>query len=360
MRIFWGIQPTGRKHLGNYLGAIVQYVAGQEHGDPAIYCVVDLHATTVAYDPSELRARLYDTAAILLAAGLNPARCVFFRQSDVVEHPVLTWLLSSVTAKGELERMHQFRAKTAGQRELASVGLFTYPVLMAADILAYRAEEVPVGDDQREHVELTRDVAARFNTRYGEGILTVPEARTPAVGARIMDLQHPEHKMSTTGSAEQGTVYVLDEPDAVARKVRRAATDSGSEVRRGPGKAGISNRSRSSPRCGAARPRWWRPTSPARATASSRPRSRRRSSPCSQACASATRRCAKTNRHWRPCWPRGRRAPGSCAGRCWPTCAPRWASAGASRAADDRRPGRPGAMRAAGLEPARARAPTGS
>jgi tryptophanyl-tRNA synthetase len=241
VRIFSGIQPTGRKHLGNYLGAIVQYVAGQEHGDPAIYCVVDLHATTVAYDPAELRARLYDTAAILLAAGLNPARCVFFRQSDVVEHPELTWLLSSVTAKGELERMHQFRAKTAGQRELASVGLFTYPVLMAADILAYRAEEVPVGDDQREHVELTRDVAARFNTRYGEGILTVPEARTPAVGARIMDLQHPEHKMSTTGSAEQGTVYVLDEPDAVARKVRRAATDSGSEVRRGPGKAGISN-----------------------------------------------------------------------------------------------------------------------
>src|SRR5690349_17313211 len=185
MIIFSGIQPTGRKHLGNYIGAIRQYVEGQDRGDPAIFCIVDLHAITVAYDPDELRESLYDLTALLLAAGLDPARCILFRQSDVPEHTELTWLLSSVTAVGELNRMHQFRDKSVAQRELISAGLLYYPVLMAADVLAYRAHEVPVGEDQREHLELMRDVARRFNARYGEEILVVPEHRIPAVGARI-------------------------------------------------------------------------------------------------------------------------------------------------------------------------------
>jgi tryptophanyl-tRNA synthetase len=239
MRIFSGIQPTGRKHLGNYIGAITQYVAGQDRGE-AIYCIVDLHALTVPYDPSELRTSTYDAAATLLAAGLEPDRCIFFRQSDVHEHTELTWLLSSVTAYGELNRMTQFKDKSGAQRELVSAGLFFYPVLMAADVLAYRANEVPVGDDQRQHVELMRDVAERFNARFGE-TLVVPEVRIPEVGARIMDLQFPDRKMSTTGGSPQGTVYVLDEPDAVVKKFRSAVTDSGTEVRRGADKAGVSN-----------------------------------------------------------------------------------------------------------------------
>ena len=241
MRIFSGIQPTGRKHLGNYIGAIRQYVSGQERGDPAIYCIVDLHATTVPYDPKVLRERLYDTTAILLAAGLDPDRCILFRQGDVPEHPELCWLLSSVTAIGELNRMHQFRDKSVAQRELVSAGLLFYPILQAADVLAYRAHEVPVGEDQREHLELMRDVARRFNARFGEGILVVPEHRIPEVGARIMDLQEPTRKMSTTGGTEEGTVYVLDEPDVVRKKLRRAVTDSGTEIRRGEDKPGVTN-----------------------------------------------------------------------------------------------------------------------
>jgi tryptophanyl-tRNA synthetase len=239
VRIFSGIQPTGRKHLGNYVGAITQYVAGQDRGD-AIYCIVDLHAITVAYEPGALRESVYDTAATLLAAGLEPDRCIFFRQSDVREHTELTWLLSSVTAFGELNRMTQFKDKSAAQRELVSAGLFFYPVLQAADVLAYRADEVPVGEDQRQHLELMRDVAERFNTRFGQ-TLVVPEARIPQVGARIMDLQFPDRKMSTTGGSPQGTVYVLDEPPTVTKKIRSAVTDSGTEVVRAPDKAGISN-----------------------------------------------------------------------------------------------------------------------
>ncbi len=242
MRIFSGIQPTGTKHLGNYIGAILQLVAGQDRGE-ALYCIVDLHATTVAYDPVELRRSLYDLAALMLAAGLDPERCVLFRQSDVPEHTELCWLLSSVTELGRLQRMHQFRDKSVAQRELVSAGLLVYPVLMAADVLAYRAHEVPVGEDQREHVELMRDVARRFNARFagGEEVLVVPEDRIPAVGARIMDLQDPTRKMSTTGGSEEGTVYVLDEPAAIEKKVRRAVTDSGSEIRRDPDKPGVSN-----------------------------------------------------------------------------------------------------------------------
>ena len=241
--IFSGIQPTGRKHLGNYIGAIEQYVAGQERGDPAIYCIVDLHATTVPYDPAELRARVHDTTAILLAAGLDPERCVLFRQGDVKEHTELCWLLTSVTALGELNRMHQFRDKSASQRELISAGLLLYPVLQAADVLAYRAHEVPVGEDQREHLELMRDIAERFNARFGEDILVVPEHRIPQVGARIRDLQEPDRKMSTTSGSEQGTLYLLDEPDAIRRKFKRAMTDSDDPpvLRRGDGKPGVTN-----------------------------------------------------------------------------------------------------------------------
>src|SRR5215207_11573858 len=240
MVIFSGIQPTGRKHLGNHIGAIVQYVAGQDRADPSIYCIVDLHAITVDYEPAVLRERVYDTMAVLMAAGLDPDRCILFRQGDVREHTELCWLLTSVTAIGELNRMHQFRDKSVSQRQLVSAGLLMYPVLQAADVLAYRAHEVPVGEDQREHLELMRDVARRFNERFGD-LLVVPEARIPQVGARLGDLQQPERKMSTTGGTEQGTVYVDDEPDTIRRKFKRAVTDSGSEVVRGEDKPGISN-----------------------------------------------------------------------------------------------------------------------
>jgi len=242
MRIFSGIQPTGRKHLGNYVGAIAQYISSQERGE-GIFCIVDLHAITVDYQPLELRERLYDTTAILLAAGLDPERCILFRQSDLTEHTQLTWLLSSVTELGRLQRMHQFRDKSLAQRELVSAGLLLYPVLQAADVLAYRAHEVPVGEDQREHLELMRDVARRFNARFGDGeeVLVVPEHRIPEVGARIMDLQDPSSKMSTTVGSEAGTVYVLDEPKAIEKKFKSAVTDSGSEVRSDPDKPGVSN-----------------------------------------------------------------------------------------------------------------------
>jgi tryptophanyl-tRNA synthetase len=240
MRIFSGLQPTGRKHLGNHIGAVRGYVEGQDRGDPAIYCIVDLHAITVAYEPKRLRSYLYDTAAMLLASGLDPARCILFRQSDVREHTELCWLLASVTAHGDLNRMHQFKDKSVQQRELISAGLFLYPVLQAADVLAYRADEVPVGDDQRQHLELTRDIAIRFNATYGD-VLTVPEHKIPDVGARIMDLQDPTKKMSTSSSEERGRIYVDDEEKAIVKKIKSAVTDSGSEVRRGAGKDGIAN-----------------------------------------------------------------------------------------------------------------------
>ena len=238
MRIFSGIQPTGRKHLGNYIGAVEQYVAGQQRGD-GIYCIVDLHAITVPYDPAQLRSDVYDLAAVLLAAGFEPQRSILLRQSDVAEHTELQWLLMSSTAYGELTRMTQFKDKSA-QHEFISAGLFGYPVLMAADILLYRTDQVPVGDDQRQHVELTRDVAQRFNARFGE-VMVIPEGYYPPVGARIMDLQNPERKMSTTGGSPQGTVYVTDEPDVIIKKFRTAVTDSGREIRHHPDKPGVSN-----------------------------------------------------------------------------------------------------------------------
>jgi tryptophanyl-tRNA synthetase len=187
-----------------------------------------------------LRERVYDTAAILLAAGLDPDRCILFRQGDLAEHAELCWLLCSVTAFGELNRMTQFKEKAGSQRELVSAGLFFYPVLQAADVLLYRTDEVPVGDDQRQHIELMRDIALRFNARFGE-VFVVPEHRIPPVGARIMDLQAPDRKMTTTGGSEQGTVYVLDDPEAVTQKLRSAVTDSGSDVVRAADKPGISN-----------------------------------------------------------------------------------------------------------------------
>jgi tryptophanyl-tRNA synthetase len=246
VRIFSGIQPTGAKHLGNYIGAIRQYVEGQDRGE-AIYCIVDLHAITVDYEPAELRERVHDTTAILMAAGLDPERCILFRQSDVKEHTELAWLLGAVTAWGDLNRMHQWKDKRElleGRRgAFVSAGLFTYPILQAADVLAYRANEVPVGDDQRQHIELMREIARRFNERFGGGeeVLAVPEHRIPEVGARIMDLQEPLRKMATTGGTEGGTVLVLDGADAVRKKVMSAVTDSGSEVRRAEDKPGITN-----------------------------------------------------------------------------------------------------------------------
>ena len=240
MRIFSGIQPTGRKHAGNYIGAVRGYLEGQERGTPAIYCIVDLHATSIAYDPARLPGYVLDTTAMMIASGIDPERCILFRQSDVKEHSELCWLLASVTPYGDLQRMHQFKDKSAREQKLVRTSLFLYPVLQAADILLYKTDEVPVGDDQRQHVELAREIARRFNTTYGE-VLVEPEHVIPEVGARIMDLQEPGAKMSTSSSSEAGLVYIDDEPDAIMRKVKRAQTDSGSAVVRAPDKAGITN-----------------------------------------------------------------------------------------------------------------------
>ena len=238
MRIFTGIQPTGAKHLGNYIGAIRQYVASQERGEPLV-CIVDLHSITVEYDPEELREATLALAALLFAAGLDPGRSTTFVQSHVRAHAEAAWLLGSATSFGELRRMTQFKDK-ADQQEFVSAGLFTCPVLQAADILLYQTDVVPVGEDQRQHIELARDVAERFNSRFGE-TFKVPDVEIPAIGARIMDLQEPHKKMSTTGGTAQGTVLVLDPPDVIRRKFKTAVTDSGREVVRAPDKHGISN-----------------------------------------------------------------------------------------------------------------------
>ncbi len=238
-RVFSGIQATGAKHIGNYIGAMRQYVATQESGD-AFFCIVDLHSITVEYDPRDLHDRTFDLAALLYAVGLDPDRCTLFLQSQVTAHAEAAWLLSAVTGFGQLGRMTQFKEKGEG-KEFVSAGLFTYPVLMAGDILLYQTDVVPVGDDQRQHIELARDVAERFNARYGH-TFTVPEGVFPDVGARIMDLQDPARKMSTTGGTLQGTVLVLDPPDAIRRKFRTAVTDSGREVLYRPEeKPGVSN-----------------------------------------------------------------------------------------------------------------------
>jgi tryptophanyl-tRNA synthetase len=238
MRIFSGIQPTGDKHLGNYSGGFRQYAATQERGD-AFFCIVDLHSITVEYDPEELHEQTLDLAAMLFATGLDAERSTVFIQSHVPAHSEAAWLLGSATSFGELRRMTQFKDK-AERQEFISAGLFSYPVLQAADILLYQTEGVPVGEDQRQHIELARDIAERFNARYGE-TFTLPEMIAPGVGARIMDLQEPERKMSTTGGTPQGTVRLLDPPDVVHKKFKTAVTDSGTDVRRSPEKPGISN-----------------------------------------------------------------------------------------------------------------------
>jgi tryptophanyl-tRNA synthetase len=240
-RVFSGIQPTGETHLGNYIGAMRHYVTDQHHHD-SLYCVVDLHAVTVEQDPEVLRERTLEMATLLLAVGLDPEVCTLFVQSHVPAHTQLSWLLECTASFGELRRMTQFKDKTAaGGEGAARVGLFTYPVLMAADILLYDTDRVPVGDDQRQHLELTRDLAERFNARFGP-TFTVPSAAISTVGARIMDLQDPSTKMSKSRSSAQGKVLVLEDLASVAKKIKRAVTDAEAEVRFDPvDKPGVSN-----------------------------------------------------------------------------------------------------------------------
>jgi tryptophanyl-tRNA synthetase len=238
MRIFSGIQPTGDKQLGNLIGGFRQYAKTQELGE-GFFCIVDLHSITVEYDVTDFRDKTIDLAAMLFATGLDPDRSTVFAQSHVPAHAEAAWLLGGVTSYGQLGRMTQFKDK-AERREFVSSGLFTYPVLMAGDILLYQTDIVPIGDDQRQHLELARDVAERFNARFGE-TFKVPQGVYPEVGARIMDLQEPTKKMSTTTGTPQGTVRLLDDLDVIRRKFRSAVTDSGREIRRGDDKPGITN-----------------------------------------------------------------------------------------------------------------------
>jgi tryptophanyl-tRNA synthetase len=239
-RVFSGIQPTGELHLGNYLGAVRRWVA-EQHVDDSLFCIVDLHAITVPKDPDELRTKTVELAALLMAAGLDPDVVTLFAQSHVHEHAELAWIMECTASFGELSRMTQFKEK--GERaQFISAGLFTYPALQAADILLYDTDKVPVGDDQRQHLELARDLAVRFNSRYGEGTLVVPEHAIPKVGARVMDLQNPTAKMSKSVDSPQGTVLVLDPPEVIERKFKRAVTDNDGEVRYDPeSKPGVSN-----------------------------------------------------------------------------------------------------------------------
>src|SRR5258706_2874060 len=238
-RVFSGIQPTGQKTLGNYSGGFRQYAQTQETHD-AFFCIVDLHSISVDYDPAELRSATLDLAAMLFATGLDPERSTVFCQSHVTAHAEAAWLLSAVTSYGQLGRMTQFKDKAEG-KEFVSAALFTYPVLMAGDILLYQTDLVPIGDDQRQHLELARDIAERFNHRYGE-TFKVPGGQFPQVGGRIMDLQEPTNKMSTTLSTEMGAVYINDPPDVIRKKFKSAVTDSGREVRYDPAeKPGVSN-----------------------------------------------------------------------------------------------------------------------
>jgi tryptophanyl-tRNA synthetase len=241
-RVFSGIQPTGQKHIGNYLGAIRHYVADQErYGSEAIFCVVDLHSMTQPFEPAELTISTRDTFATLVASGLDPERAIVFVQSHVHEHAELAWLFNCIAVTGELSRMVAFKEKSAGRKSV-SVGLFTYPVLQAADILLYLADRVPVGEDQRQHLELARDIAQRFNARYGE-LFPPPQAAIPPTAARISDLQEPERKMSTSSlSSDDGKLLMLDEPDVIRRKFKRAVTDSEGTIRHDwEAKPGVSN-----------------------------------------------------------------------------------------------------------------------
>jgi tryptophanyl-tRNA synthetase len=238
VRIFSGIQPTGSKTFGNYSGGFRQYAATQERGE-AFFCIVDLHSITIEHDPDELRRSTLDLAAMLFATGIDPARSTVFVQSHNPAHAEAAWLLSASASFGELRRMTQFKDKSEAH-EFVSAGLFTYPVLMAADILLYQTDIVPIGDDQRQHMELTRDVAQRFNTRYGE-LFTIPQGVYPDAGARIMDLTDPTKKMSTSTSPEMGKILMVDPPGVIRKKVMSAVTDTGREVRRAPDKPGVTN-----------------------------------------------------------------------------------------------------------------------
>ena len=239
MRIFSGIQPSGDPHIGNFSGGFRQYAQTQERGE-AFFCIVDLHAITIQHDPAALREGTLDITAMLFATGLDPERSTVFVQSHVTAHAEAAWLLASVTSYGQLGRMTQFKEKSE-EEDFISAALFTYPVLMAGDILLYRTDIVPIGEDQRQHLELTRDVAQRFNSRYGE-TLVVPEGVFPETGGRVMNLQEPDVKMSKSRGSESGTVLMLDPADTIRKKIKSAVTDSGSEVRYDPEqKAGISN-----------------------------------------------------------------------------------------------------------------------
>jgi tryptophanyl-tRNA synthetase len=243
-RVFSGIQPTGQPHLGNYLGALKNWVAMQERAD-TVYCVVDLHAVTTPYSPQQLRAQTVEMATSILAVGVDPDRSLLFVQSHVPEHTEMTWLFNCVAGFGELGRMPQFKEKSeraAGTGDSVSVGLFDYPVLQTADILLYHAGEVPVGEDQRHHIELARDLGQRFNHRFDREVFTLPESIHPEAAARVMDLQNPTDKMSKSAESPKGLVLLFEEPKRIAKKIRSAVTDSGTEVRYDrEHKAGISN-----------------------------------------------------------------------------------------------------------------------
>ncbi len=228
-RIFSGAQPTGQLHIGNYLGALKNWVALQDEYE-SFYCIVNLHAITLPQDPKTLRQKTRDLARIYLAAGVDPVKSTVFIQSDVPEHAELTWVLSCISRMGELERMTQFKDKGKGNRERAGVGLFTYPVLMAADILLYQTDLVPVGQDQKQHLELTRDLAERFNRDFGE-TFRIPEPYIPKAGANIKSLQDPAKKMSKSDENVAGSIFLLDDADTVTKKIKRAMTDSGTDIK---------------------------------------------------------------------------------------------------------------------------------
>jgi tryptophanyl-tRNA synthetase len=230
-RVFSGIQPSGDLHLGNHLGALVNWVGMQDWAD-CVYCVVDLHAMTspAEHDPATLRQRTVDAASTLMAVGVDPQRSILFVQSHVHEHAECTWLFNCIAGFGELRKMPQFKEKSEGKGEAVSVGLFDYPILQTADILLYHADEVPVGEDQRHHIELARDIGQRFNHRFGE-VFTLPKAIHPEAAARVMDLQEPTNKMSKSTSSDKGIVYLLDAPKRIEKKIRSAVTDSATDIR---------------------------------------------------------------------------------------------------------------------------------
>jgi tryptophanyl-tRNA synthetase len=238
-RVFSGIQPTGSLMIGNYLGAIQNYVKLQEEYD-CVYCIVDLHAITIQQDPKDLKTRIREVSGLLLAAGIDPKRAILFVQSHVSAHAELAWILNCFIPMGWMQRMTQFKEKSAKHKEQASVGLFDYPALMAADILLYNTDVVPVGEDQKQHVELTRDTAQRFNSIYGETFV-LPEPFIPDVGARIMGLDDPTKKMSKSETATGHAIDLLDTPDEIRNKIMRATTDSQREIRFDPVRPGIFN-----------------------------------------------------------------------------------------------------------------------